>query len=139
MIVVENPARGDRIAALRGATPSWGIVALSARREVGEAFLASAGRDLVALRAEIDRTGAPASRLVPGVQVRIRATLIRDRGATANVVGILPGTDSALSAEAIVVGAHYDRLGREAPFRSLRSGATRSIPGPMTTPRGPPR
>src|SRR6185436_3831716 len=51
-----------------------------------------------------------------GARARIRSTLLRDRGATANVVGILPGTDPALAAEALVVGAHYDHLGRGSPF-----------------------
>ncbi|MGH7331823.1 MAG: M20/M25/M40 family metallo-hydrolase [Candidatus Rokuibacteriota bacterium] len=32
---------------------------------------------------------------------------------TANVIGVLPGRDSRLQREAIVVGAHYDHLGRE--------------------------
>jgi hypothetical protein len=30
----------------------------------------------------------------------------------ANVVGVLPGTDPALATEAVVIGAHYDHLGR---------------------------
>jgi peptidase M28-like protein/PDZ domain-containing protein/PA domain-containing protein len=116
VIVVENPRRGDRLTALRGTTPSWGIVAISARRDVGDALLALAGRDLAALQAEIERAGTPASRAIPGARARIRSTLLRDRGATANVVGILPGTDPALAAEALVVGAHYDHLGRGSPF-----------------------
>lgn len=33
-------------------------------------------------------------------------------GSTANVIGILPGTDPHLSGQAIVVGAHYDHVGR---------------------------
>jgi membrane-associated protease RseP (regulator of RpoE activity) len=45
------------------------------------------------------------------VRARIRSALLRDRGTTANVVGILPGTDPALAAEAVVIGAHYDHLG----------------------------
>jgi membrane-associated protease RseP (regulator of RpoE activity) len=32
------------------------------------------------------------------------------------VVGIWPGSDPALDAEAVVVGAHYDHLGRGSPF-----------------------
>jgi Peptidase family M28/PDZ domain/PA domain len=116
VIVVENPERGDRLAALRGTTPSWGIVAVSARREVAEAVLIPAGLDLASLRTAIERARAPASRAVPGVRVRIRAALLRDRGATANVVGLLPGTSPTLAAEAVVVGAHYDHLGRGSPF-----------------------
>ena len=116
VVVVEHPGRGDRLAALRGTTPSWGIVAISARREVADALLAPAGLDLADLRAQIDRTGAPASRALPGVRARIRSALLRDRGTTANVVGILPGTDPTLAAEAVVIGAHYDHLGRGSPF-----------------------
>jgi hypothetical protein len=116
VLVVEPPGPGDRLTALRGATPSWGVVAISARREVGDAVLGPAGLDLATLRAEIDRTGAPVSRPVPGVRVRIRALLLRDRGTTANVVGLLPGGDPALAGEAVVVGAHYDHLGRGSPF-----------------------
>ncbi len=33
-------------------------------------------------------------------------------GSTSNVVGILPGTDPRLKDEAIVIGAHYDHVGR---------------------------
>jgi hypothetical protein len=116
VIVVENPGRGDRLAALRGTTPSWGIVAISARREVADAVLTPAGLDLTGLRDRIERAGAPASHLLPGVRVRVRSTLLRDRCATANVVGIWPGSDPALDAEAVVVGAHYDHLGRGSPF-----------------------
>ena len=39
-------------------------------------------------------------------------TLTRERSATANVIGILPGRDARLGDQAIVVGAHYDHLGR---------------------------
>jgi Peptidase family M28/PDZ domain len=36
-------------------------------------------------------------------------------GQTANVIGLLPGTDRRLKDEAIVIGAHYDHLGRGGP------------------------
>ena len=116
VIVVERPGREDRLTALRGTTPSWGIVAISARREVADALLGPAGLDLTDLSTRIDRAGTPASRVLPGVQARIRTALTRERGTTANVVGILPGTDPSLGAEAVVVGAHYDHLGRGSPF-----------------------
>jgi hypothetical protein len=116
VIVVEHPGRTDRLAALRGTTPSWGLVAVSARRQVAQAVLAPAGLDLAELRARIEHASTPASRLVPGVRARIRAALVREHGTTANVVGILPGSDPALAAEAVVVGAHYDHLGRGSPF-----------------------
>jgi hypothetical protein len=64
--------------------------------------------------ASISRAAAAA--LAPGTEVRVRVALERDDRLAANVVAVLPGTDPALAAEVIVLGAHYDHLG-------LRSGA----------------
>jgi hypothetical protein len=116
VIVVERPGREDRLTPLRGTTPSWGIVAISARRAVADALLGPAGVDLAALSSRIDRAGAPVSRAAAGARARIRVVLARERGTATNVVGLLPGADSRLGAEAVVVGAHYDHLGRGSPF-----------------------
>jgi hypothetical protein len=45
------------------------------------------------------------------VRAQVEVGLVRQRGSTANVIGILPGTDPRLRDEAIVIGAHYDHLG----------------------------
>ena len=90
---------------------SAGIVAVHARRAVAEALLASAGRDLAGLQREIDAALVPRSLPVPGARAEIRVSLIREQGTTANVVGLLPGSDPALRDQAIVIGAHYDHLG----------------------------
>jgi len=82
-----------------------------ARRAVAEAILATAGRDLAGLQREIDAALRPRSLALAGARAEIRVSLVRERGTTANVVGILPGTDPALRDQAIVVGAHYDHLG----------------------------
>jgi hypothetical protein len=59
-------------------------------------------------------TGATAGALTarPGARVRLQVTLGREDRQAANVVGVLAGTDPALAGEAIVIGAHYDHLGR---------------------------
>ncbi len=44
--------------------------------------------------------------------MNVEVSLVRDRGPAWNVVGVLPGTDPRLAREAVVVGAHYDHLGR---------------------------
>ena len=44
--------------------------------------------------------------------MRIEVSLVRDRAIAANVVAVLPGADARLAHEAIVIGAHYDHLGR---------------------------
>jgi hypothetical protein len=113
IVVVESPAHAeDRPRPLRGTSPAWGLVAVSAARAVGDALLAPAGLSLAALHADIDRALAPRSRPLAGVSVRLRVSLVRERGDTANVVGLLPGTDPVLRDEAVVLGAHYDHLGR---------------------------
>jgi aminopeptidase YwaD len=46
------------------------------------------------------------------VKVRVEAHVMHDRGTARTVIGLLPGTDPALRGQAIVIGAHYDHLGR---------------------------
>jgi aminopeptidase YwaD len=116
IVVVEQPGRPqDAPHPLRGTTPAWGIVAMSATRAVAEALLAPLGLGLAGLQAEIDRALTPRSRALAGVTAELRVRLLRERGETANVVGLLPGTDATLRDEAVVVGAHYDHLGRGNP------------------------
>lgn len=117
IVVVENPRRSqDTPRPTRGTTPAWGLVAMSATRAVAEAFLAPAGLALATLQDEIDRSLAPRSQALPGVTGRLRVALVREQGQTANVVGLLPGSDAALRDEAVVLGAHYDHLGHGSPF-----------------------
>jgi Iap family predicted aminopeptidase len=54
---------------------------------------------------------APRS-MATGRRVRLRVALEPTDVRTKNVVAILPGRDPALRAEHVVVGAHYDHLGR---------------------------
>ena len=79
-------------------------------REAAEALLAPAGQDLATL-ARL-RAAAPGP-LRTGARARIRVALERAERRAANVIGILPGTDPALAREVIVIGAHYDHLGRQ--------------------------
>jgi aminopeptidase YwaD len=52
-------------------------------------------------------------RLPPGgVSVTLRTDVVRRESPSHNVIGILPGSDPKLKDEAIVIGAHYDHLGR---------------------------
>ncbi len=67
--------------------------------------------DLDTIAAAIDRDLKPRSRLLTGAQVDYTEFLARNRRMVRNVVGILPGADSALGGEAIVIGAHYDHVG----------------------------
>jgi hypothetical protein len=95
-----------------GTTPSWEIVAAEVSSSVATSLCVAAGARLADLAASIDQALAPRSQLLAGVRVRVHVGLVRERGKAANVIGVLPGADPQLAGEAIVVGAHYDHLGR---------------------------
>jgi hypothetical protein len=79
-----------------------------------------AGHDLSAYKAHADARNAlgdatlPRELRLPSKQrtLSISVEVMRRQSPSFNVVGILPGSDSKLKDEAIVIGAHYDHLGR---------------------------
>ena len=61
-----------------------------------------------------DALASPGSRAAAtGVRVRLRVDLATEERRAANVIGVVPGADPALAREVVVIGAHYDHLGRE--------------------------
>jgi aminopeptidase YwaD len=113
VLLVTPPDRpGDALPVLTGLGQPWSIFALAVTRAVADALLAPAGVTLAAAAATIDATPAPKSFALPGTRVALQVALVRERGRTGNVIGILPGRDPALRAETLVIGAHYDHLGR---------------------------
>ena len=117
IILVTNPlAHGEEpehLFAIRGITSvsQSGILAINALRGVADAILARSGRSLRGLQEAIDRDLRPRSFVVPGLTAEIEVRLIPEHGRAWNVIGLLRGTDPALRAQAVVVGAHYDHLG----------------------------
>ena len=113
ILLVEHPAATkETLPALGGVSQPWSILAASVTRASGDALLAPSGKRLSELADAIDQARAPRSFALAGVRVRLEVNLVRERGTAANVVGILPGTDPRLRHEAVVIGAHYDHLGR---------------------------
>jgi len=80
-------------------------------REAADLVLAPAGRTLADTTRAMSATRGPAS-FATGTGARLRVEKVLDEVRAANVIGVLPGTDPALAAEAVVIGAHYDHLGR---------------------------
>lgn len=117
IILVIDPnhpqAERARLLGLRGGGSSAaGIIAINALPEVVEAILAPAGKRLNELQQTIDHSLRPCSFTIPEITAHVAVNLIRDKGQTANVIGMLPGRDPKLRQEALVIGAHYDHLGR---------------------------
>lgn len=87
------------------------------RGRVADAILGGGGA-LRALQETIDRTGEPASRLLEGVRLDLRAKVLEVSKAR-NVMALLEGADPGLRDEVVVLGAHHDHIGRGA-YGSLR-------------------
>ncbi len=133
--LTHHPGQPDRcITKLPSVGGGVQIPAIFARREVVEAAFAAAGADLKALEKRIDETGRPESRDLEGVRIDLAVKLSSRR--SANVIGILPGTDPKLAGEVIVVGAHYDHIGTDgqgaldpAAGGAIRNGADDNASG----------
>ena len=75
-------------------------------------LLRASGRTAADLQSSIDRAAQPQSMPLPGAPAEIRIVIAeRRRAATANVIGILEGSDPQLKRETIVFSAHYDHDG----------------------------
>ncbi|MGQ9591120.1 MAG: M28 family peptidase [Planctomycetota bacterium] len=83
------------------------------RSSVADALLEPAGRTLLELEDAIDKSGGPASFVVPGVRLDLEAK-VGETVKARNVLGLLEGSDERLKEEIVVVGAHYDHIGRGA-------------------------
>lgn len=103
------------------------------REGVGKLFQL-AGRDFAADEAVAKDTrtrGAPSLPL--GVTTSLDMPVKRERIESANVIGILPGTDPRLKSEAVLYTAHHDHLGQRSPpvagERNVYSGALDNASG----------
>src|SRR5581483_9667195 len=115
IIIVMNPngpSGREELFAIRGGGASSGIIAVNALRSVVEPILRSAGKNLAEVQREIDGSLAPRSFLISHTIGRLDVSLVNETGRAKNVIGILPGRDPKLRDQTIVVGAHYDHLGR---------------------------
>lgn len=87
-----------------------GIAAIHAKREIiGPLFGSPA--NLKEVEQKILNNKAPASRRLGNWEATINVALEIQKAQTANVIGMIPGTNSELRDEVIIVGAHYDHLG----------------------------
>jgi aminopeptidase YwaD len=105
-------AADDPLAPLpTGAHGAAGIATFHLGRAATEGLLSVSGQTLSVLRRRIDDTVRPASFELPAFAdftVDWAVPSVPSR----NVLAVLPGSDPALRDEAIVIGAHYDHLGR---------------------------
>jgi hypothetical protein len=105
------PAKNDRTLA-NPTTRAGGVIALAISRAAAERIVAAGGGPSLAERQRaIDASKQPASQLL-SAEVEIEVSIQREYGDAANVIALREGSDPALCDQAVVVGAHYDHLGR---------------------------
>jgi Tol biopolymer transport system component len=91
-----------------------GIAAASITAKVAESLLAGSGKDLKTLQTGLDRENphAESGFVLPKVKVRLNTSLEQIKKSDRNVLAVLPPSISAARQEYVLVGAHYDHLGR---------------------------
>ena len=88
------------------------IPVLTVSDPVAAQLLAKAGLTPQSLQAAIDKDFAPQSRALADTTVSLHLeNTQRSRGMSANVVGLLPGSDPTLAAETVIISAHHDHDG----------------------------
>ncbi len=102
---------GDSLPSLGATAASVRLVSGAITCAAADRLLGPSGKSTAELRDAIAAGRAPRS-FDTGVRARIRVNLERVEHRTDNVIGILPGTDPSRASEALVLGAHYDHLGR---------------------------
>lgn len=91
------------------------IPVIQVKKPIADAWLAAAGAPkLTELQKKIDDAVKPASIDLPGVTVKGQVVFQRTEKVVRNVAAVLPGKGPN-AGEYVVVGAHYDHLGRGGP------------------------
>lgn len=101
----------DALPSIRATAAAVRLVSGTISLVAADRLLKPLGRTIAQLRAALAGSRAP-SGFGTGVEARMRVSLAREDRRAANVIGILPGTDPERASEVVVLGAHYDHLGR---------------------------
>ncbi|HYE79997.1 MAG TPA: PA domain-containing protein, partial [bacterium] len=117
LLAVTGPAspgaKNDTLMELRQADGygEVGIPVVNLTRRAADLLLSTVGQTVSNLQQTIDTSYSPASLDLPGTTAELQVDLERVATQTANVVGVLSGTDPAMAHQLVIVGAHYDHLG----------------------------
>ncbi len=87
-----------------------GIPAVSMKRDWIEKVLAVRGLGLGALQDSIRSSKKPNSFLLEA-EAAVQTSVLKVKSKTANIIGFLPGHDSVLQNQVLILGAHMDHLG----------------------------
>jgi aminopeptidase YwaD len=118
IIASEEKLKDDRLSRLsydNAGEAGIPVIAISrqlARKILGAEDTKLAEFEQAADSRSLDAKGTALRLQVRGLKLTMDVNVVRRESPSFNVVGILPGSDPKLKGEAIVIGAHYDHLGR---------------------------
>jgi len=114
-VSAEKSFQEDRLSRLRHDLNflDSGIPTAVVSRAAAEYILASGGGSLA--EAETKAKDPASSFLIKGLTIKLRTDVVKINGNSANVVGVMTGSDPQLASEYVVIGAHYDHLGLGGP------------------------
>lgn len=79
----------------------------------GAEFLMGSMDSIESLQSAIDKSLQPHSFLIKNTFIEMRSSVIETDLNCKNVVGFIKGTDDKIADEVVVIGAHYDHVGKE--------------------------
>jgi hypothetical protein len=85
-------------------------------REMADTILENSGRKIDELEKAINSTYKPASTPLAGTTVTLATTAKTTLVQCRNILGYIEGSDPVLKNEVVVVGAHYDHLGKRGDY-----------------------
>jgi hypothetical protein len=118
LLVVAGPEENGQTAAplpkLRydRAAADAGLPVIYLTAAAADWLLAPSGTSIKNLQTQINKDQKPASFLLAGAQATVMTEIKQERRVSANLIGKLAGSDPQLKEQAIIIGAHYDHLGR---------------------------
>jgi len=114
--IINEPRRRLLIPGAGQRMPWESSPTITITKEMANFLLENSGRKIEDLKARIESTYKPSSLILPGTTVTLSTTaktaLVRCR----NVIGYIEGSDPVLKNEYVVVGAHYDHLGKRGDY-----------------------
>jgi aminopeptidase YwaD len=98
----------------------YSIPILQVTRAVADKILAGTGQTIEKLEAEIEKKNSTIN-LELAAKVEVAINVLQKETESRNVVAMLPGNDSILKDQYVVVGAHFDHLGMGGPESGSRA------------------
>ena len=126
MVSGEKLDAGDEFEPLKRGEYSTGLPVFRIKREIANLILGAANPSVSDLEEELNENYEPRSFEID-CSIEGKVELMEKKVTTQNVLMILPGVDSTLKNEYLIIGGHFDHLGKGGPGSSSRAVDTIAI------------